>query len=390
LLFPDIPSGEWQHPTAGRVSGVPALSPDASVVYFVADGPDNNLYAVNTADGSIRWKFPILADPGELNSSPAVNPADGTIYVGSDNFNVYAINPNGTEKWRFTTGADVESSPFVAIDPIDDIPTVYIGSDDDKVYALNAETGAKKWEFLTGGPNVVSSPVVDLDGTIYIGSEDGKVYAINPNGDEKWNFPTGGQVRSSPALGKAGFIHIGSNDTNFYTISQFADPRNFRDEDKTEGKLLTWEDLGVLPGNLDDTDDWLNGRFGLRELWAVRLEVDRSLIANADGEFDYQLNLWIRQCQNLDCSDITGTFFSDTRIDYKDAPAALPALPMTQQFSLSAAEQAEFERFYFGFTGSTGAGQTQSALISQFNLSFIRPGDPVVDVAAGDDLGWPP
>jgi outer membrane protein assembly factor BamB len=135
--------GEWQRPTGGRVSGVAALSPDASVVYFVAEQPDNNLYAVNTADGSIRWKFPLLADPGELNSSPVVNPADGTIYVGSDNKNVYAINPtNGTEKWRFTTGADVESSPFIAIDPIDGIPTVYIGSDDDNVYALS------RWHYL--------------------------------------------------------------------------------------------------------------------------------------------------------------------------------------------------------------------------------------------------
>jgi hypothetical protein len=112
-------------------------------------------------------------------------------------------------------------------------------------------------------------------------------------------------------------------------------------------------------------------------------------LPNADGNFDYELSLWIRQCQQLDCSDINGTFFSDTRIDYKNAPAATN-LPMIQQFRLSAAEQVEFERFFFGFTGATGAGQTQDATISQFNLSFIRPGDPVVNVAAGDDLNWLP
>jgi hypothetical protein len=203
---------------------------------------------------------------------------------------------------------------------------------------------------------------------------------------QKWLFPTGGLVRSSPALGQAGFVHIGSNDTNFYTISQFADPRNFKDENKTEGKLLTFEDLGVDPFDLDDTNDWLNGKSGVKGPWAVRLEVDRSLLPNLDGDFDYQLSLWIRQCQNLDCSDINGTFFSDTRVDYNYS--ALPAtLPMTQKFSLSAAEQVEFERFFFGFTGATGAGQTQDATISQFNLSFIRPGDPVV---TDDALNWPP
>jgi hypothetical protein len=246
---------------------------------------------------------------------------------------------------------------------------------------------------------VVSSPVVDLDGTIYVGSEDGNVYAINPNGMQKWIFPTGGEVRSSPAIGKAGFIHIGSNDTNFYAISQFADPRNFRDEDKSAGKLLTIEDLssGTEIVEANDTDDWLNGKPGIKGPYAVRLEVDRcpskilnasgTCEPNADGKFDYELRLWIRQCNNdVDCNNILGTFFQDSRIEY--GYSAVPAsLPMIQRFSLSASEHEEFDRFYFGFTGATGAGQTQNATISQFQLSFIRPGDPVV---IDDSINWPP
>jgi outer membrane protein assembly factor BamB len=381
--FPDIPSGEWQRPTGGEVDGVAALSPDASVVYFVANAPDNNLYAVNTADGSIRWQFPFEAESGELNSSPAVNPADGTIYVGSDDHNVYAINPNGTQKWSFTTGADVESSPVVAIDPIDGNPTVYIGSDDNKVYALDAETGAKKWEFVTGD-EVLSSPIVDLDGTIYVGSRDNNVYAINPNGIQKWIFPTGNNVRSSPAIGKAGFIHIGSNDTNFYTISQFGDPRNFKDEDQSLGKLLTSAELdsSVL---VNSTTDWLNGA-GSRGSWAVRLQVDRALLPNIDGEFDYELRLWIRQCSDqfdTPCDEILGTSYQDTRIEYDYT--AVVDLPMRQSFSLSGPEQDAFNSFFFGFTGAAGA-EALDVTISQFQLSFIRPGDTVVDC---DKTNWP-
>jgi outer membrane protein assembly factor BamB len=399
-LFAVNPNGtvKWQFPTAGEVDGVAALSPDASVVYFVASAPDSNIYAVNTADGSIRWQFPLEAESGELNSSPAVNPADGTIYVGSDDHNVYAFKPaarladptgvgglNAAQgEWDFSTGADVESSPAVAIDPIDGQPTVYIGSDDNNVYALNAQTGAKKWEFATAGPNVVSSPVVDLDGTIYVGSEDFKVYAINPDGTEKWNFPTGDQVRSSPAIGQAGFIHIGSNDTNFYTISQFADPRNFKDENQTLDKLLTSEllDSSVL---VNSTTDWLNGA-GSRGSWAVRLEVDRALLPNVDGEFDYELRLWMRQCSDQNdtpCDEILGTFYQDTRIEYDYT--AVEDLPMRQSFSLSGAEWDAFESFFFGFTGAAGA-EALDVTISQFQLSFIRPGDPVVDC---DRTNWP-
>jgi outer membrane protein assembly factor BamB len=426
---------KWRFDTTfGAVDNAPALNSNESTVYFVATDPDtaNNdamLFAVDTADGSKRWQYPLVAENNELTSSPTVDtkgtadPSDDVIYVGDDDQYVYAFRPAarmldqdavtplplGAGEWRFRTNGEIESS--AAVDPDDG--TIYIGSDDGNVWAISPN-GNARWRFPTRG-NVESSPIVDFDGTIYIGSLDGNVYALkpearladpNPTGtgvDEldttagEWAFSTDGPVPSSPALGQAGFIHIGSDDTNFYTISQFADPRNFKllfpdfkpliPDDKRA--FLTYEDLGVNPIDLDDTNDWLNGDFGLKELWAVRLEVDRSLIA-VDGKYDYQLSLWIRQCQVLDCSDITGTFFSDTRIDYKNAPAALPDLPMIQRFRLSAAEQAEFERFYFGFTGATGVGQTQSAIISQFNLSFIRPGDPDVDVAAGDDLGWGP
>jgi outer membrane protein assembly factor BamB len=43
-------------------------------------------------------------------SSPTLG-ADGTIYVGSYDHKLYAINPNGTLKWSYVTGGSVFSSP---------------------------------------------------------------------------------------------------------------------------------------------------------------------------------------------------------------------------------------------------------------------------------------
>ena len=375
MPFPQ--AGEWKFVTLGEVDGVPALNSDASVVYFVSK--DNNLYAVNTAFGTERWRFPILTEPAELDSSPTVHPVDGTIYIGSDDFNVYALNPAARTsglifpqagEWAFTTGGEIESS--AALDPIDG--TIYIGSDDWKVWAINPD-GTEKWQFLTGD-RVDSSAIIDADGTILIGSRDGKFYAINSDGTEKWNFPTGASVPSSPAFGEDGIVHIGSNDTNFYALNQFAEPRNRKD------LFLTHNELGP-DVSVDDTNDWLNGDL-LKGPWAVRLEVDRSIVPNAGGDFDYALSLWIRQCQELDCSDITGTFFQDTRINYEYS--AVADLPMTQQFNLTADDHDNFDRFLFGFTGATGSGQTQIAIISKFQLSFVRAGDPAVT----DDPDWLP
>jgi outer membrane protein assembly factor BamB len=53
---------------------------------------------------------------------------------------------------------------------------VYVGSDDKNVYALNANTGALLWSYTTGN-EVYSSPTV-TNGMVYVGSQDGNVYAF--------------------------------------------------------------------------------------------------------------------------------------------------------------------------------------------------------------------
>jgi outer membrane protein assembly factor BamB len=54
-----------------------------------------------------------------------------------------------------------------------------------------AQDGTEKWHFTTGG-DVYSSPAIGTDGTIYVGSNDNNLYAINPDGTYKWHFTTGG------------------------------------------------------------------------------------------------------------------------------------------------------------------------------------------------------
>jgi len=52
-------------------------------------------------------------DGGLVNSSPVM--ANGVVYVGSYDGNVYALNARtGALLWKYTTGGAVESSPAVA------------------------------------------------------------------------------------------------------------------------------------------------------------------------------------------------------------------------------------------------------------------------------------
>jgi len=162
------------------------------------------------------WRF---ATGGIIYSSPSV--ANGIVYVGSDDKNLYAIDAmTGKEKWRFAMGGWVYSAPAV----VNGI--VYAGNAYESLYdlkgangslhAIDAVTGKEKWRFVTGS-YVDQSPAV-ANGIVYIGSGDKNLYAIDAvTGEEKWRFATGDRVVSSPAVAK-GIIYVGSNDKNLYAI----------------------------------------------------------------------------------------------------------------------------------------------------------------------------
>ncbi|MBI2472062.1 MAG: Ig-like domain-containing protein [Planctomycetes bacterium] len=155
----------------------------------------------------LQWVYQV----GSSTSTPAIG-TDSTIYVGSYDSNLYAINPNGTLKWKYKTGDTIESSPAVGTDGV-----IYVGSNDNKVYAVNPD-GTLKWSYSTGG-DVVSSPAVGTNSTVYVGSYDGKLYAITKDGALKKDSHLGNQVYSSPAIGNNEIIYIGSrNDRYFYSL----------------------------------------------------------------------------------------------------------------------------------------------------------------------------
>jgi len=163
------------------------------------------------AEGTKRWEFPA---EGTIRSSPAIGP-DGTIYVGSDDGKVYAVQPDGTKKWEFPTGGAVSSSPVVGY--FGGVLRIYVGSEDKMLYAIDSD-GNKIWAFQTGGI-ISSSPAISNSGIIYVGSEDEKVYAIKVDGTAEtgeWPLVTQGKVTSSPAVGSDGTLYVGSGDHNLY------------------------------------------------------------------------------------------------------------------------------------------------------------------------------
>jgi len=195
-------SKKWAFRTGFWIDSSPVVTD--GTVYVGSD--DDRLYAVETGSGEQKWAFPT---EDRVQSSPAV--ANGIVYVGSNDGRVYAVDAEtGAEHWRFETGAKVRSSPAVASG------TVVVGSDDEHLYAVDAETGTQQWRFRTDN-RVRSSPALSAE-TAFVGSGDGYLYAVDiETGQQEWAVDTGSWVASSPAVAE-GIVYVGSDSGTVYAI----------------------------------------------------------------------------------------------------------------------------------------------------------------------------
>jgi parallel beta-helix repeat protein len=189
-LDPDDGSVKWQFwaPTLSYTS--PKIGDDGTI-YFADEA---TLYAVNP-DGAEKWNF---AQGGMSWTGTLVIGADGTIYTLTD-LKLYAVNPDGTEKWNFTTNG-YEDAMTIADDG-----TIYIAPYLDGLYAVNPD-GSQKW-FIDSSTNFYAL-AIGVDGTLYAGSEGGIFYALNSDGTEKWQFTAGSEIYGAPAIGADGIIYF--------------------------------------------------------------------------------------------------------------------------------------------------------------------------------------
>ncbi len=210
------PSGSTKWTFTGTTHGShPVGVSKDGTIYVPSNG--NALFAVNSG-GTLKWQF--ATESGYSASSPAVIGADGTIYCGFYHPNLslgrlYAIGPDGKERWRFNATGKINTPA------IDATGAVIFGCPQpvNKVYAIQS-TGVKKWESSVSGGSlfsqtyVYSAPVIAPDGTIYI-SSNRRLIALSSDGREKWHYDSEVllvefDLPNGPALDSTGIVYFGS------------------------------------------------------------------------------------------------------------------------------------------------------------------------------------
>ncbi|WP_148705478.1 PKD domain-containing protein [Methanosarcina siciliae] len=239
---PETGNVVWTYTTGNDIYySAPAIATDGTIY---VGSRDNNLYALNP-DGTLKWSY---TTGGRIYGSVTMG-SDGTIYVGSYDKKFYAINPDGTLKWSYTTGGRIYGSAAIGTDG-----TIYIGSRDNNLYALNPD-GTLKWSYTTGNwiYNYGGSPAIGPDGTVYVGGYDQNLYALNPDGTLKWTYAAKSSICASPSIGSDGTIYVGSKDYKFYAINPNGTLKwNYATGDYIYGSAAIGTDGTIYVGSDDD------------------------------------------------------------------------------------------------------------------------------------------
>lgn len=228
-----------------------------------------HLYAFTPA-GEQRWMFDLAKDgaSGDQGSSPMVD-QNGVIYIGASTengnlgSNLYAINPDGTEKWRYNLGTGTTIpylSPVMAEDgniiignrgtlgsvhkvdvltgqqiwrtkspngganaglAVDALGTIYCALSGANGFSRTTTDGSNLSPNLGKGNTAGATlPAIDDDGNIYVAFSEGIIASYSSDGKENWNYATGCSIsQGGPVIDASGTVYVGTKAPNAQVIA---------------------------------------------------------------------------------------------------------------------------------------------------------------------------
>lgn len=236
----------WKYPTEGGIVSRPAVAEET--IYFGSE--DKRVHAVSARSGKVVWTY---GTEGQVRSSGRV--AEGHLFIGSDDCYLHAINLlTGRMIWRFDASSEIRSSPFVAND------LVYFGVESGDLYAVDFR-GQVKWVYKAKR-NITSSPWVQ-DNMVYFNSIDGFLYAVDAkSGWLLWRFRLDKASIVSPAVAD-GIVYSGAIDGNIYAVDAKSAKElwRFKTSHQVNGSPIVYKDA-LYFGGIDNNVYCLDRRTG--------------------------------------------------------------------------------------------------------------------------------
>jgi outer membrane protein assembly factor BamB len=200
----------WRRTLCGVTGGGTWPGPACNgrgLVYAVCKGSE--IHGVDAASGEVAWSVPAN---DRMESTPVVG-ADGAGYFASTGGWVFAINPDGSQRWLASVAPPPGKIAMVdAPLAIADDGSVIVAPRHGSLYALSAD-GEVKWDVPIGGQGTGGRPVaVSPNGTVYATTTNGELVAVGPDGTARARVRPG-EAPSAPAVGGDGVLYVGVGPT---------------------------------------------------------------------------------------------------------------------------------------------------------------------------------
>ncbi|MBC8256822.1 MAG: M6 family metalloprotease domain-containing protein [Candidatus Marinimicrobia bacterium] len=176
--------------------GTPAIGnldeDDDLEIVFSGYSSNNKLFAINI-DGSDVLGFPI-----EINEKAKAGPAladfndngRDDIVLGTDNDNLYLILDDGTTAtgFPFLTGDKIQTAPSII--EINGEKTIFAGSNDNYLYAVNSD-GSLQFSFMSEDKIQSSPSFLEINGeaAVFFGNNFGYIHGLDMNGIPLTGWP---------------------------------------------------------------------------------------------------------------------------------------------------------------------------------------------------------
>jgi outer membrane protein assembly factor BamB len=219
------PTLQWSFEIGGSGSAAAPVIADDGTIYLVGEYPGephgggvrrSGLLAIS-ASGALKWFFERRIDIGGgvaafYNSAVAVAP-DGTVYLGFYDSTLYAINPDGSIKWQYTTNFSFTAPA------IDDDGRIYAAGKD-TIFCFNTD-GTIVWR--SHQPEVENGCIKLVLGRerIFIGLFDQGILAIDYKGKKRWlhEVPYGFTIHRGIIVDEKDNIYLKTSDNNLISLN---------------------------------------------------------------------------------------------------------------------------------------------------------------------------
>ena len=262
------PTWVYTPPGGGSSPGYAATPPAAHsatrAVYYNA-GP-SGIVCVDIS-GTKRWSWMPPPPAVACSTTPALDLAGRSVFVGCDDYFVYAISASsGLTLWAHRTGGAVRASPALSADGA----LLFVSSIANNLLALNASSGEVLWLPVAVAPAAVLATPAVAPGAVIVGVTDGTLFAASDGGAVQWQVVLDGPIVAPPTLGAAnattgesGTAFVGTLAGSLYAVDVDTGRVKWREdvgEPVTQpAVILARGDTLLLPSNVSSSVFVVNG-----------------------------------------------------------------------------------------------------------------------------------